>query len=246
MRDTLKSKEYFDAYINRELQTIEFFSSSLENNDQPDNIERIERLQRGITGALVKIIHARYSRGDKVSDIKPQMDEVIRRSLTSSQPHENYNETLYMLAYIILFNEPRDLLGEFRSLFFKNPDKKIPAVDGLLDFLTTGEKNDEGLIWKKQFDRLWQVVLSDSPEEQNKRLTDFMKRWYGSKKGNFWYNEHKKSSLDDMDFATYKGYWCWEAGAVAKLLNIPDENLKDHPNYPYDLVHFKDDKGETK
>ncbi|WP_371929608.1 PoNe immunity protein domain-containing protein [Phyllobacterium sp. 21LDTY02-6] len=35
----------------------------------------------------------------------------------------------------------------------------------------------------------------------------------------------------------YFGYWCFETAGVAKMLNIDDSELKDHPNYPSDLVH---------
>ncbi|GAB2023803.1 DUF1911 domain-containing protein [Pseudolactococcus yaeyamensis] len=239
------SQEYFEAYISRQEKGISKFTNWLENNDRPEDLERIERLYSGITANILNIVVARYSRGDKVSEIKPQMDEFIQRALKSEQAHESYNGVLFPLSYCILFNEPEEWRTKFRSSFFKNPTKKIPEVDGLLDFLTTGQKNDGKLIWEKQFNRLWQAVLSDTPEEQNKHLTDYVTRWYGAKKGEFWYNEHKKSSIENMNFSTYNGYWSWEAGAVAKLLNIPDENLKDHPNYPYDLVHFKDEKRES-
>ena len=37
----------------------------------------------------------------------------------------------------------------------------------------------------------------------------------------------------------YYGYWSFEAGAIAKILNLDDSNLKDVPYYPYDLVHYK-------
>ena len=48
-----------------------------------------------------------------------------------------------------------------------------------------------------------------------------------------WYDIHKaKEKL-------YYGYWSFEAGAIAKILNLDDSNLKDVPYYPYDLVHYK-------
>ena len=37
----------------------------------------------------------------------------------------------------------------------------------------------------------------------------------------------------------YYGYWSFEAGAIAKILNLDDSSLKDVPYYPYDLVHYK-------
>ena len=47
------------------------------------------------------------------------------------------------------------------------------------------------------------------------------------------YEAHKSSQN------IYYGYWSFEAGAIAKILNLDDSNLKDVPYYPYDLVHYK-------
>jgi hypothetical protein len=48
-----------------------------------------------------------------------------------------------------------------------------------------------------------------------------------------WYDSHKSSKND------YYGYWSFEAGAIAKILNLDDSSLKDVAYYPYDLVHYK-------
>lgn len=39
-------------------------------------------------------------------------------------------------------------------------------------------------------------------------------------------------------FDTYSGYWSYESGAIAKVLQLDDEVLKNVPYYPYDLVHY--------
>ncbi len=49
-----------------------------------------------------------------------------------------------------------------------------------------------------------------------------------------WYDIHKtKEKL-------YYGYWSFETGAIAKILNLDDSSLKDVSYYPYDLVHYKE------
>lgn len=37
----------------------------------------------------------------------------------------------------------------------------------------------------------------------------------------------------------YYGYWSFEAGAIAKILNIDDDSIKNISYYPYDLVHYR-------
>ena len=55
-----------------------------------------------------------------------------------------------------------------------------------------------------------------------------------------WYNkEYECYEAHKSDQNIYYGYWSFEAGAIAKILNLDDSNLKDVPYYPYDLVHYK-------
>ena len=46
-----------------------------------------------------------------------------------------------------------------------------------------------------------------------------------------WHNSHLSKQN------TYYGYWAYEAGAVAKILDLDDEALKEQRYYPFDLVH---------
>ncbi|MDX0371791.1 DUF1911 domain-containing protein [Sinorhizobium meliloti] len=63
------------------------------------------------------------------------------------------------------------------------------------------------------------------------QLDGFMQRWYPAMSDAHWHESHLSR------FDEYFGYWCFEAAAVAKLLDIPDDHHKDHPNYPYDARH---------
>lgn len=58
-------------------------------------------------------------------------------------------------------------------------------------------------------------------------------KWYEIHRECAWYDSHKSSKN------VYYGYWSFEAGAIAKILNLDDSSLKDVPYYPYDLVHYK-------
>ena len=60
-----------------------------------------------------------------------------------------------------------------------------------------------------------------------------MEKWYEIHRECAWYDSHKSSKN------VYYGYWSFEAGAIAKILNLDDSSLKDVPYYPYDLVRYK-------
>ena len=64
-----------------------------------------------------------------------------------------------------------------------------------------------------------------------------MEEWYN--KDCEVYESHK--SVQSL----YYGYWSFEAGAVAKILRLNDSKLKGVPYYPYDLVHYREQKRDT-
>ena len=74
----------------------------------------------------------------------------------------------------------------------------------------------------------------NSPQDKQRILFDYVNQWraLGQKTQIYSKNEHKMSTNEN-----FLGYWCFHAAAVAKILNIDDSPLKDHPDYPYDLVH---------
>ncbi|WP_057461296.1 PoNe immunity protein domain-containing protein [Pseudovibrio sp. POLY-S9] len=69
-------------------------------------------------------------------------------------------------------------------------------------------------------------------------LMNYVTKWAktGQKNEEFYiknFHKHPKSK-------SFKGYWCFMGAAVAKVLGIDDSPLKDHPDYPYELVHYKE------
>ena len=72
-------------------------------------------------------------------------------------------------------------------------------------------------------------------EKAEVKMKEYLDKWYGLHKNDPWYNNHKKQS-------GYKGYWCWDAAAVVKIKGLDDASFKDHPHYPYDMVHWQDNE----
>ncbi|MDR0574163.1 MAG: DUF1911 domain-containing protein [Tannerella sp.] len=55
-----------------------------------------------------------------------------------------------------------------------------------------------------------------------------------------WYNDHKNGGN------LHYGYWSFESGALVKILGLDDSSLKDMQYYPYDMVHWTDEKSLSK
>lgn len=75
-------------------------------------------------------------------------------------------------------------------------------------------------------------ILDHKEDKHCELLKDYLQeKWYEIHRDCAWYDSHK------LGKSTYYGYWSFEAGAIAKILNLNDSSLKNVPYYPYDLVH---------
>jgi len=226
MRDKLKFKdeEYFNAYIEKEKAYILDFQKDLKNG------KVVERQINSVKGKIVyektELIIGKYSRGDDLAPMKEEYSEVFKEWLPLFSA-ESYNVLLRMISLGILFGIDDELLDKASELTAQAGFK-----DWLIAFLLQERKDCEKistdkLKFKKRFERIKLFI-----EEKN--MDDFklyLSKWYRADCG--YYGAHKSTEK------LYCGYWSFEAGAVAKILGIDDEQIKDAKYYPYDLVHFK-------
>jgi hypothetical protein len=84
------------------------------------------------------------------------------------------------------------------------------------------------LIWPEAYTLLWKSIKL-SPSNNAHLLNKWVINWYQSMSMTPWSNSHQSKHN------SYYGYWCFEAEAIAELLNINDNNLFDHVHYPHDL-----------
>ena len=101
--------------------------------------------------------------------------------------------------------------------------------DWLYDFLLNEKKENTPLLFSQRFHFLKETV--DTANKDNSLEKYLKEEWYNKDCEVF--EAHKSTQR------IYYGYWCFEAGAVAKILHLDDSSLKDVPYYPYDLVHYK-------
>ena len=73
----------------------------------------------------------------------------------------------------------------------------------------------------------------DDKEKAGELLFDYISKDYlNGHKDLDWHKAAKK-------WSKYLGLWSYEAAAITKLFGIDDSALKNVPNYPYDLVRYK-------
>ncbi|HLN94943.1 MAG TPA: PoNe immunity protein domain-containing protein [Flavobacterium sp.] len=57
--------------------------------------------------------------------------------------------------------------------------------------------------------------------------------WYKGHRDAPWYDAHKNTKVN-----VYFGYWSWESAALAKIVGLSDDALRDQKYYPYRAVHW--------
>ena len=227
MRDKLKFKdeEYFNAYIEKEKARIEKFLNWIEIGETPAG--RIPAVKSVLIDIKTDIIIGKYSRGDDLAPMKDEYTEVFKEWLPLFST-ESYNVLLRMISLGILFGIDDELLDKASELTAQAGFK-----DWLISFLLQGRKDSEKISTDKfLFKKKYLPPLKSFVE--NKNIDDmklYLSKWYNTNCG--YYGAHKSTEK------LYCGYWSFEAGAVAKILGIDDEQIKDAKYYPYDLVHFK-------
>lgn len=177
------------------------------------------------------IIIAKYSKGEKLDILREEYLELIKEWKEVWQ-EDYYNKTLKMISLGVLFDVGKDILDVIELML-----KGSNINDWLFDFLLKGSEDktiekEKQLLFPEAFSTLKQAVYAENAIDLLKKY--LKKEWYNKDCG--CYEAHKSEQN------IYYGYWSFEAGAVVKLLQVNDEELRDIQYYPYDLAHFNNAK----
>lgn len=153
----------------------------------------------------------------------------------SWDPNDGYVEMLWMISIGIMLDAPKEQMGQLEALL-----KKEKLGDCLMNFLLHSY-NDEWSCQTNEFlcNRPYAFFSSIIKAKDKDQALDLLKEylrgnWYEGHDDMGWYDSHK--NMED----TFNGYWSFESGAIAKILQLDDSSLKDTPYYPYDMVHYQE------
>ena len=227
MRDKIKTKEYFDEYIQRHDGLIEKTDTSLERGEiKPDRIKASTRFNE-----LMKLrrMVARYSRGDSIESLIGDYVALVEKMPTIEKVY-TYEEYEWLLTIGIMLGIDDDT---FRILsdHVLNSEHKEAWMLRFYIHSRFPEVEYKGQYLHKLLQSLRDLIESDNPSTE---LKGYLSRWYSRSRGRWWYDTHNSKS------DSYIGYWCFEVGAIVKIMGLDDSEIKDNKYYPYDLVHFKD------
>lgn len=224
MRDSIRTKAYFDEFIAQDTERICKFQDKLNSGSIDD--ERIPLINNKIIYLKTGLIIAKYSRGDSINDIKNEFEELIDMVCEKGDVsiYED-NLCLASLAYLLGVNSDKTMC--LRSKLMESE-----TYDYLIDFVFLGSESDID-INKISFQREYKKLTKYIDDRTKETFLKYLRGWYRSHLHSSWYDSHKNEK-----FKLYFGYWCFEAGAIAKRLQLDDNDLKNEQYYPYEIVHF--------
>ena len=216
MRDKRKDKEYYSAYLDYQYSRIEKKSAKLAESEG----EKRQRVLVSLTGYEIDLLKAEFSCGASKENLKTLLIRAM--SVISENADVTFDDLLTLLSLAVMLDAGNDA----KKLIDSKAD--FISEDRLLSFLSTYIKNgkrdwNQSVSLRKEYDALNNVFTSDDKESA---LNEYLEKWYDAHSDYAWYNSH----LRDTD--TYCGYWSFESAAIADVLNLDINVLKEKSYFP--------------
>ena len=216
MRDKRKNKDYYRAYLDYQYSRIEKKSAKLAEAEG----EKKQRVLVSLTGYEIDLLKAEFSYGSSKENLKTLLIRAM--SIASENANVSFDDLLTLLSLTVMLEAGSDAK--------KLIDSKASSIndDRLLNFLSTYIENgkgdwDQSISLRIEYELLNDVFTSDDKETA---LNEYLEKWYEAHSDYAWYNSH----LRDTD--TYCGYWSFESAAIAHVLNLDINVLKENRYFP--------------
>lgn len=227
MRDIVKNKEYFIKCINYEKDRINKFSQALASVGA-ENVTGRNNAVSYLANFNKNLFKLSFSIGDSIEKIYPYYEEWIKYYSEVCTENDSLYDIIDLLSIAVFYKKRKVEFSKYLTIIIN----KLNLDDGMsnlclryLDLEPNGN-NESKLSYVNN--------LLDDSENKAKNLKDILKKWYVFHQDAYWYDTHKLKN------DTYCGYWSFELGAIAKILQLNDKELKEQQYYPYDLVHFNE------
>ena len=220
MRDTRKSKEYFEAYIACEKRRLE---AGLERLRACQDEEKASRIWGSILLYRMNLIMASFSYGADQTRLEAMHEKACEAALKASWL--TYADVLALSSLGIIL----DNIWAVKPVLERYED--IVSSDKLLSGFSTYILKDKA-VWEGEYSfpevygGLDEVLSADTREAGEKALLSWLETWYDNCEDCSWYD-----TLDSKS-DVYYGYWCLEAAALAVALGLNSKRLAENEYFP--------------
>jgi hypothetical protein len=251
MRDKLKTYEYFQQAISSVQKRKDASCSSLEDGRaMPDRVVPVKLF---IVQDYINIINMKYSAGYDVVELLADWKNCVQMMDESwiNNNHKPYYKGKYLDTYYL---EAFDNIISMLSIGYlmKAPEEDFSRLAEIMDRQNVKDKLLDKIVCAKLLVRR-AITESSYPEEQSvyplmrqairaedkdaaqQLIKEHLEgHWYKAHKKSAWYNSHK------LDALIYFGYWCFEAAAITKIMELDDSSYRENQYYPKDLADYYD------
>lgn len=219
MRDTLKTKAYFDEYIKEESERAVKFENKIASGTLP--ADRLFPVKCKLCTIRINLLIAKYSAGSSTDELRSEFLQ-IADSVEDCWSAESYDENLRLLSLCVLFNAGSDIKDRAAKLI-----REKGEYDSLTECLCSGElTGGASLCYPKVYGELRDILLDGDTAKIKGYL---QKKWYKSHRGSYWFDSHKSKEK------LYFGYWAFEVAALMKAMKIDADGLDGAEYFPYEL-----------
>lgn len=229
--------EYYQKGIDGSINEIHVLEEDIKSGFQrypspPEII--IENHQGSLCYDSRELFMAEYTYGKECRDIEEDYRKACKYALQVGYENFGYVNMLHYITVGFLFEISKE---EMQKLVDLIDDAKVD--DLLFDYFVNAyglERKIKSTKFqqKKPYFKVLEIVETAKTDKKaaSKMLEAYVKKeWLKGHAAYGWTTFHKEPG--------YCGLWSFESGALAKILKLDDESIKDNNHYPYDLVHYK-------
>ena len=186
MRDTIKSKEYFEKCIEYEREQIEKFTAMHATLDVSN--ERGIHKGKMILGNFYKnLFKLSYSIGESTNEIYKYYVMQLKYYKEICSPNDSTYDIVDILSIGVLFFTRRQEFLEYLQEIID----RFNSSDGLVINLMNYLENKPVQVMNSKLDYFNTLIVSDDKQIV---LNDELNSWYKHHKGAYWYNTHESKN----------------------------------------------------
>lgn len=235
-RDNLRDKNYFERCIENDTQRIIKFKTAIKSviEERGTNDENVVSTYGYLFGIHIGKLEAIYSSGAPFNEVKHFFSDIIKIAEMIWSSNSEYVEMIWLLSIGNMLEIDAKEMERLKEVI-----KKDGVEDYLIDFLlhaydSSWEIRTTSIDFGHPYPLIYDIINAPDKATAVTLLKDYLENeWYDGHDDMGWYDSHKRE-----DKYLYSGYWSFESGAIAKILELDDAILQDVPYYPYDMVHY--------
>lgn len=239
MRDRVKNRAFFESslsFINESINDFENIMPQVVEN-QGEESQGAKNGYNALVMYYTKKVNLLYSLGKEVLEVKMAYEKLLGYYVKVWDIEYGYIELIRILSLGTLLK----IEGSNSNLkILENKIKDAGLNDYLVNYFiafieSDWELNSNDFYFKGIYEPLKDIIDENDKHMSKNMLKNYLEnQWYELHHECAWHNSHNSKQ------GTYYGYWAYEAGAIAKILQLEDKEIREQQYYPYDLVHFKE------